>query len=130
MFQLVFPQPEMLSKDDLGSMMKAVMQPDISKVALRDKAESIRATLNPHPAGQKEENVPLLNGQNVLGTQHKYRETILFFPTEVSERCSEVFSKRDLTLNRANSAIRSALTASAGHNSLPWDQISNSHLRK
>ena len=85
MFQLVFPQPAMLSKDDLSSMMKAVMQPDISKVALRDKAESIRATLNPHPAGQKEENVPLLNGQNVLGTQHKYRETILFFPTEVGD---------------------------------------------
>ena len=93
MFQLVFPQPEMLSKDDLSSMMKAVMQPDISKVALRDKAESIRATLNPHPAGQKEENVPLLNGQNVLGTQHKYRETILFFPTEVGDLAPYYFPR-------------------------------------
>ena len=85
MFQLVFPQPAMLSEDNLSSMMKAVTQPEISKVALREKAERIRATLNPHPAGQKDENVPLFEGQDVLGTQHKYRETILFFPTEVGD---------------------------------------------
>ena len=82
MFQLVFPQPAMLSPGDLKAMVSAVKQPNMSKVALRDMAENIRATLNPHPAGQKEENVPRFNDKVVGGTQHKYRETILFFPTE------------------------------------------------
>ncbi|KAF6233606.1 hypothetical protein HO173_008163 [Letharia columbiana] len=81
-FQLVFPQPAMLSHHDLDSMVSAVSQVGLSKVSLREKAEKIRATLNPHPAGQKEENVPILHDQEMLGTQHKYRETILFFPTE------------------------------------------------
>lgn len=76
----------MLSDRDLRSMLSAVSQVGLSKVSLREKAERIRATLNPHPAGQKEENVPILHGQEVLGTQHKYRETILFFPTEVRAR--------------------------------------------
>ncbi|MCJ1353906.1 MAG: hypothetical protein MMC33_003893 [Icmadophila ericetorum] len=85
MFQLVFPQPGMLSSEDLKAMVAAVKQPDMSKVALRDMAENIRATLNPHPAGQKQENVPMFNENIVGGTQHKYRETILFFPTEASK---------------------------------------------
>ena len=88
-FQLVFPQPAMLSHHDLRSMVSAVSQVGLSKVSLREKAERIRATLNPHPAGQKEENVPILHDQEVPGTQHKYRETILFFPTEVSARSSK-----------------------------------------
>ena len=73
----------MLSQNDLSSMISAVSQVGLSKVSLREKAEKIRANLNPHPAGQKEENVPILQDQEVSGTQHKYRETILFFPTEV-----------------------------------------------
>ena len=82
-FQLVFPQPEMLSPEELFSMATAAADPNVSKVGLRERAEAIRTTLNPHPAGQKEENVPLLDGESVSGMQHKYRDTILFFPTEV-----------------------------------------------
>ncbi|MCB0312126.1 MAG: 4Fe-4S cluster-binding domain-containing protein, partial [Calditrichaeota bacterium] len=37
---------------------------------------------NPHPAGQVEHNLPELNGQKLRGIQHKYRETILFFPQQ------------------------------------------------
>jgi len=51
-----------------------------------EKVEKIRNELNPHPAGQKEENVPKLDGQSVGGIQHKYRETVLFFPSEVCVR--------------------------------------------
>jgi KamA family protein len=36
--------------------------------------------LNPHPAGQMELNVPRLEGEVLRGLQHKYRETVLFFP--------------------------------------------------
>jgi KamA family protein len=43
-------------------------------------ARDIQHTLNPHPAGQMELNVPRLNGEPMQGMQHKYRETLLFFP--------------------------------------------------
>jgi L-lysine 2,3-aminomutase len=38
--------------------------------------------LNPHPAGQMELNVPFWRGQMRPGLQHKYRETVLFFPSQ------------------------------------------------
>jgi KamA family protein len=37
--------------------------------------------LNPHPAGQMEYNLPKLGDQPLTGMQHKYRETVLFFPS-------------------------------------------------
>ena len=82
-FQLVFPQPEMLSPKDFAKVRDAVMDPHHSKVALRDIAEGIRAALNPHPAGQQSDNVPLFNAKRMKGMQHKYQNTVLFFPMEV-----------------------------------------------
>ncbi len=80
----------MLSQHDLHSMVSAVSQVGLSRVSLREMAEKVRANLNPHPAGQKEENVPILHDQEVSGTQHKYRETMLFFPTEVRANLFEL----------------------------------------
>jgi KamA family protein len=37
--------------------------------------------LNPNPAGQVH-NVPELNGEKLVGIQHKYDETMLFFPSQ------------------------------------------------
>ncbi len=37
--------------------------------------------MNPHPAGQMTHNVPMLNGEPLDGLQHKYKETVLFFPS-------------------------------------------------
>ena len=37
--------------------------------------------MNPHPAGQQQLNVPMFEGERLPGVQHKYRETVLFFPT-------------------------------------------------
>jgi L-lysine 2,3-aminomutase len=37
--------------------------------------------LNPHPAGQLELNTPHLAGGKLHGIQHKYRKTVLFFPS-------------------------------------------------
>lgn len=34
--------------------------------------------LNPHPDGQLNYNIPKINGEKLLGTQHKYHETALF----------------------------------------------------
>ena len=45
-------------------------------------ANQIRAELDPHPAGQLTKNRPMLNGEILKGVQHKYRETMLFFPSQ------------------------------------------------
>jgi KamA family protein len=44
-------------------------------------ANRIRWQLNPHPAGQVH-NIPVLDGEQLHGMQHKYRETVLFFPSQ------------------------------------------------
>ena len=84
-----------LQQNDMLSAMAAVTEAEFEGRApserskrnyVVERAESIRRELNPHPAGQKEENVPKLNGQVVEGMQHKYRETCLFFPSEVCVR--------------------------------------------
>jgi KamA family protein len=41
-----------------------------------------RRLLNPHPGGQLDANIPVLQGQPLLGLQHKYRETVLVFPSQ------------------------------------------------
>ncbi|RDL36179.1 Uncharacterized protein BP5553_06791 [Venustampulla echinocandica] len=79
-FKLVFPQPEMLLPEQLDRVRSSRTR--LSPPQRQKLAEEIRATLNPHPAGQKEENVPMLDGISVEGMQHKYRETVLFFPME------------------------------------------------
>lgn len=84
MFQLLFPQPAMLRRTDLSLVCSKLLQ-GATKVELRTISEAIRQQLNPHPSRQKEENVPVLYGRPVQGIQHKYRETVLFFPAEV--RC-------------------------------------------
>jgi KamA family protein len=78
-FQLVFPQPGMLETEDLNDVM-AQLRAGAKPAALRPLADRIRRRLNPHPAGQLEYNVPRLDGEPLPGLQHKYRETVLFFP--------------------------------------------------
>lgn len=79
-FRLTFPQPEMLSPPDLQQMV-GLLEENAPKEALREAANQIRRRLNPHPAGQKEYNIPTLNGEPVPGIQHKYEKTVLIFPT-------------------------------------------------
>ncbi|KAH8647688.1 hypothetical protein BX600DRAFT_389394 [Xylariales sp. PMI_506] len=81
MFQLAFPQPAMLAQTDLQKIMMAI-QIGSSKTALQGLAENIRTRMNPHPANQKTENVPRMDGKEIPGMQHKYRETVLYFPSE------------------------------------------------
>jgi L-lysine 2,3-aminomutase len=75
MFQLVFPQPGMLTTDD-----EDLLATTHGGSAERQVVESIRQRLNPHPAGQVELNVPSDASGNIPGVQHKYRETVLYFP--------------------------------------------------
>ena len=80
MFQLTFPQAGMLKEGELDRMMSLLKQ-GADRERIKSEARRIQLTLNPHPAGQKELNVPHLEGQKVAGMQHKYRETVLFFPS-------------------------------------------------
>jgi len=80
MYQLTFPQAEMLDPRDfahLSSLVKARAGTD----AINDCARSIQLRMNPHPSGQMDLNVPKIDGRRLVGCQHKYRETVLYFPS-------------------------------------------------
>jgi KamA family protein len=81
LFQLTFPQPEMLAPEDFARMATLLKQ-GADKVAVKALADELRAGLNPHPAGQMQLNVPSMDGELLPGMQHKYPETVLFFPSQ------------------------------------------------
>ncbi|ABA88003.1 radical SAM domain iron-sulfur cluster-binding oxidoreductase [Syntrophotalea carbinolica DSM 2380] len=79
MFRLVFPDPGMLLPDDFKQI-ASLLASGADRQALDRAVHEIRLRLNPHPAGQQTLNVPCLDGHKLPGLQHKYRETVLFFP--------------------------------------------------
>lgn len=79
LFRLVFPQRDMLAPEAFDQL-AALVDQDAPEAQIRACVQAIRQTLNPHPAGQMELNVPTLDGVPLPGLQHKYRETVLFFP--------------------------------------------------
>lgn len=81
MFKLTFPQKDMLVPDDYNKI-KALISDNADKLKIKEAANEIRLRLNPHPAGQVEHNVPDVSGEKFYGMQHKYRETVLFFPSQ------------------------------------------------
>lgn len=80
-FQLTFPQRGMLDPADYDLMAQA-LRDELPRAEITQLAREIQARLNPHPAGQQEMNVPMLDGEALDGMQHKYRETVLFFPSQ------------------------------------------------
>jgi len=81
MFKLTFPQKGMLNTEHYNAM-KIVLAHTNNKDEIKKMAMSIRNELNPHPAGQVEHNTPEVNGEKLMGLQHKYKETVLFFPSQ------------------------------------------------
>lgn len=81
MFQLTFPQRTML-KDHHFNKMADVIRSGAGRDEIKKTANEIRMELNPNPAGQMESNIPHLDGKRLDGMQHKYRETLLFFPSQ------------------------------------------------
>lgn len=81
MFRLTFPHRDMLAADDFAAIERLVLDGAPSDV-LKAKAREIQHGLNPHPAGQTTHNVPMLDGVPLHGMQHKYPETVLFFPQQ------------------------------------------------
>lgn len=80
-FQLTFPQRGMLPEHDFARMAD-LLRSGADGEAIARLARDLRAGLNPHPAGQQSLNVPRLDDQVLPGMQHKYRETVLFFPSQ------------------------------------------------
>lgn len=78
-YRLTVPQPDMLApavRDRVAALLRA----GAPATLLRAVAREIHRDLNPHPAGQTWRNVPSHLGSPLSGVQHKYRETVLFFP--------------------------------------------------
>ena len=80
-FILTFPQREMLAPIWFNRMADLVKS-GANQESIQALAKKIRQRLNPHPAGQMELNVPKLDNRKLAGMQHKYRETVLFFPSQ------------------------------------------------
>jgi len=80
-FRLTFPRPDMLPQQDVSRMV-ALLERGASRKELNAAANEIRAKLNPHPAGQMTLNKPETEEEPLDGVQHKYDETVLFFPKQ------------------------------------------------
>ena len=80
-YRIVFPQKGMLEDGDFRRMADLLLREAPAQEVAHAAAE-IRARLNPHPAGQQEFNIPSDEGEVFEGLQHKYRETVLFFPSQ------------------------------------------------
>jgi len=79
-FTLNFPRKEMLLKKQYNEVLH-LMKSGVSEDILKNKINQIRLDLNPNPADQKS-NIPMFGGKKLDGIQHKYRETVLFFPAQ------------------------------------------------
>jgi len=79
-FQLTFPQREMLAGDEYRRV-ERLLERRATRDEMRPAINTIRLSLNPHPDGQRTHNVPTLDGRPLPGLQHKYSETVLFFPS-------------------------------------------------
>lgn len=77
---LNFPNREMFVKNQYERV-KSVIEGNHTGEEVNKVINSIRMEMNPHPA-QQMTNVPVLNGEELKGAQHKYRDIILFFPSQ------------------------------------------------
>jgi KamA family protein len=79
-YQLTFPHRGMLSDAEFSEMDRLLRSGP--PLAVEEAARRIRSGLNPNPAAQATLNVPVFEGAPLPGVQHKYRETVLFFPAQ------------------------------------------------
>ncbi len=79
LFNINFPQKEFLEPEHFELIFNC-LKSGVGKVTMEKAVNGIRRSLNPHPAGQIDYNIPELEGHRTTGIQHKYRETMLVFP--------------------------------------------------
>lgn len=78
-FRLNFPHRDMLIPEHYDKI-KWGME-NLDKADYKQLIHDIRLELNPHPAGQKQLNIPMLGEEELQGVQHKYHNIVLFFPS-------------------------------------------------
>lgn len=79
-YRLTFPHRDMLPAHEYEQL-RALVQNKADDAAIKRFVQTIRMRMNPHPAGQMTHNVPRVNDAPLKGLQHKYKETVLFFPS-------------------------------------------------
>lgn len=79
-FTLNFPRCDMLVRKHYSAINK-LLEKQADSGELMAAINAVRLELNPNPAGQ-EHNVPVMGDIRLKGIQHKYRETVLFFPAQ------------------------------------------------
>ncbi len=79
-FILNFPVREMLMEEQYQEV-KTAYDNQVPEKEFQRIVNRIRLKLNPHPAEQMT-NIPELDGQPLDGCQHKYKDIILFFPSQ------------------------------------------------
>jgi len=79
-FRLTFPHRDMLAPADYAHLRELVLV-HRDEAAIAHFVRGLRLAMNPHPAGQMSHNVPRLNDAPLRGLQHKYDQTVLFFPS-------------------------------------------------
>ncbi|ACZ91572.1 KamA family radical SAM protein [Streptosporangium roseum] len=80
-YRLVFPQADMLPEPDV-TRLAGLLRAGAPNAEIQAAAREVRMRLNPHPAGQLDLNVPRVGEDPMPGMQHKYPETVLFFPKQ------------------------------------------------
>jgi L-lysine 2,3-aminomutase len=79
-YVLNFPNRKMLTENQYDRA-KNVLDGNHSRLDINRVVNKIRMEMNPHPA-QQMTNVPVLDGEKLEGSQHKYKDIILFFPSQ------------------------------------------------
>ena len=79
-FTLTFPRREMLLPQHYEKV-AGLMQQGADTRTIKRTVDGIHTSLNPHPTGQVDHNIPYVNGNPLPGVQHKYRQTVLYFPS-------------------------------------------------
>ncbi|UCH13330.1 MAG: lysine 2,3-aminomutase [Bacteroidales bacterium] len=80
-FILNFPTKDLL-KNEHFEKVASLIKKGANKGEITKAVHNIWLQLNPHPGDQLKHNVPELNKTKLKGIQHKYNETLLFFPTQ------------------------------------------------
>ncbi|XVQ10344.1 KamA family radical SAM protein [Spirillospora sp. CA-255316] len=80
-YRLVFPMADMLPAEDVARL-AGLLRREAPKAEIDAAAREVRMRLNPHPAGQMELNIPSFGDGKIPGLQHKYDETVLYFPKQ------------------------------------------------
>lgn len=80
-YRLVFPQEDMLPPADVARIAD-LLRREAPRTEVEAAARAVRMKLNPHPAGQMQLNIPSFGSASLPGVQHKYDETVLFFPKQ------------------------------------------------